>query len=83
MLLALFYKLSNPNITFYDLLPGGPFKPIKMNLGKTLIWERRVATAAGGVFHTDYIYIALVQNAVKTFKNGFLFFESRSLYVFN
>lgn len=34
-----FYKLSNPNVTFYDLLPGGPFKSIIMKLGETLIWE--------------------------------------------
>lgn len=43
MLPELFYKLSNPNITFYDLLPGGPLKSVIMKLGETLVWETRVA----------------------------------------
>lgn len=50
MLPALFYKLSNPSVTFYDLLPGGPFKPIIMMLGETLIWETGGTTAVDGVF---------------------------------
>ena len=35
MLPELFYKLSNPTITFYDL-PGGPCKSIIMELGEPL-----------------------------------------------
>lgn len=51
MLPELFYKLSNPSVTFYDLLPGGPFKPIIiMTLGETLIWETGGTTAVDGVF---------------------------------
>lgn len=74
MLPELFYKLSNPNITFYDLLPGGPFRSIIMKLGETLIWKTRVATAADGVFHTDYIYISLLHSTLKIFNSGFFFY---------
>lgn len=80
MLHELFYKLSNPSVTFYDLLPGGPFKPIIMTLGETLIWETGGTTAVDGVFQTDYIYISLLQNTLKIFKKDFFF--PRSLYAF-
>lgn len=50
MLPEFFYKLSNPSVAFYDLLPGGPFRPIIMTLGVNLIWETGGTTADDGVF---------------------------------
>lgn len=73
MLPELFYKLSNPNITFYDLLPGGPFKSIIMKLGETLIWETRVATAAD-------VFFILITSTFLFYRANLRFFTMDSFF---
>lgn len=79
MLPELFYKLSNPNITFYDLLPGGPFKSIIIKPGETLIWETRVATAADVFFILITSTFLFYRAHLRFFTMDFFFFTKEPL----
>lgn len=56
------FELLNPQITFYDLLHGAPFRSIIYNNEAwwDLICETRVAAVADGSYHSDYIHILRV-----------------------